>query len=1286
MTHAELAGFRLSPGQVRTWRLMAVASPNVYRGRCIVHSSEPWELARVEDALRQVSARHEILRTTFRTLAGMTLPLQTPGSPEQAFACLASESASPPECFALVEGNDLVLSFSALCGDGPTYLLAVQEFIEAYVGQELSDEPLQFCDLAEWQHELLEQDCGEHDVWAGAVLNSTEATSGSLPALQIRTGVLFSPAEWPVEIQQQVISSLSVIAEAHGVTIADLLLSAWSTLLWRLGNRSSIAFMTNGRGDPALNTALGPLARSVPLMVLPKEGQAFSDLMREVADARQAVEVIEHHIAPLAQESKARFSFSPHVIPKLREGFSIDRLRVRDDEFLVRLCALIHADCVVSLTFDYDENALSAASIARLAEEYSTLLASIIENVDGAIEELEIVGPQEREQLLVAFQGKVAPAREPWRPVHHLVMDLWRNDLETIALQQDDVCLTGAELVDRVDTMAARLARCGIGRGARVAILLPRCPDLVIAMLAILENGAAYVPLDPDYPVDRLNYMLADSKAAAVITTSDLKTLHIDATSLQTICLDEVVETERSSKPVSVICGGEDVVYLLYTSGSTGRPKGVVIPHSALSNHMDWMERALPLLKSDVVLQKTAVSFDASVWEFFAPLLAGARLVLAPEGAERDPKLMIASIRNHGATIVQMVPTLLRMLLEETDFAECKSLRRVCCGGEALSVDLAQRFHKMMPSVQLVNLYGPTESTIEVTSEQIQVGEVSITIGRPIDNARIYVLDGLGRPSPIGVPGEIYIGGPVLAKSYHNQPELTAERFLNDRFHAVPGARMYRSGDFGAWREDGRLDYFGRGDQQIKLRGFRIEFGEIEAIAESHPGVLRAAVAITRDDAAIDQLICCYVARNGATLDASSLKTYLQLSLPEYMVPNWCIQADALPMTPAGKLDRMSLAKMRPALAGTSGAPRDAVEMRLIQIWEDVLNVYPIGINANFFDLGGHSLLAVRLMSEVQREFGANLPLASLFSAQTIVLQADLLRNTDISQDSVLIPIRNAHKSKHPIFFIHPTGGAVLCYSDIARHLGDYPVYGLQDPGLQGDADYNTIEELAQIYVDRIEPLVGDNPYFLAGWSSGGVIAYAMASRLMARGRRVGMLAMIDSSAADESSEPADPLRLCQSIARLLAYHGGFATPAISASTHAGRLEDLLSLAKRAGVLPESADLAQVERLFDVFRRNVDAIGRYRPPEYPRRALLLRATKPVPEAVAGAALQKSSNFQTAGWERLCNIIVAEVGADHMSIVAEPCAQIVASILMKEASEASRIHELDRLVMFPMLGV
>ncbi len=1269
------------------WRLAHAAAPHAYRVRCTLRATDPWDFARVQEALQRVSERHEILRTDFRTLAGMTLPLQTPGNPQQAFPCLSIEPSSPPECFAHVDGHELSLSLSALCADGPTCLLMVAELVDAYSGKALAGDPLQFCDLAEWQHELLEDDAGEHDLWHGAVPTLSEPASGALPALKRKDGLLFSPAEWTIDLPPQAIENLGGIGAAHDIALSDLLLAAWTLLLWRLGNRTPVAFVADGRGDPDLDSALGPLARALPLLAQPQGFQSFLDLAREVVKSRESVCVIEHYVAPLASDASARFGFAPLAVPKLQDGFSLSRLSVRAEDFLVSLTARLHAEGTVFLAFDYDDSSLNEAAVSRLAEEYSALLISIAADPHAAIEQLNILGLHEREQVLQTFQGKTTSGPGEWQPVHRQVMQKWRYDRATVALQYGDISLTGDALVAQVERLAKHLAQRGVGYESRVGILLPRCIELVVAILAILETGAAYVPLDPNYPADRLNYMLADSNVELVITSSDLKKWHLDAATLQTICLDEDGPPDvHASIPDAGACAGTDVVYLLYTSGSTGRPKGVVIPHSALANHMDWMGRELPLLTSDVVLQKTALSFDASVWEFFAPLLAGARLVLAPPGAERDPQLLIAAIRTHGITIVQMVPTLLRMLLDEPEFSKCTSLRRVCCGGETLSPDLAHRFQVAMPGVELVNLYGPTESTIEVTSHQIQTGESSVSIGRPIDNARIYILDSFGAPLPIGVVGELHIGGAVLAKGYHNQPGLTAERFLTDPFHGYGNARMYRSGDIGAWREDGRLDYFGRGDQQIKLRGFRIEFGEIEAVAEAHTDVLRAAVTVTRDDGDIDQLICCYVLRSGTSLDPASLKTHLQRSLPEYMVPNWCIEISALPTTPAGKLDRLSLSNMRPALSGVSGTPRDPIEMRLVQIWEDVLKVYPIGIDANFFDLGGHSLLAVRLMSEVQREFGANLPLASLFAAQTIALQAGLLRNSDLQQDQILVPIRNTNKSKPPIIFVHPTGGAVLCYSDIARHLGDYPIYGLQDPGLQGEAKYESVEELAQLYIDRIEPLVGDHPYFLAGWSSGGVIAYAMASKLVARGRRVGMLAMIDSTAAEDLVAPPDIQRLLLSIARILAYHGGFELPTISSLSHKRALEDLLSLAKRAGVLPGDAELAQVERLFDVFRRNVEAIGRYRPPSFPRRALLLKATKPIPDALVGAAVQKPSELPAAGWERLCNVVVAEVGADHMSIVTEPHARSVASILLNEANEASRIYELDRQVMFPMLGV
>jgi thioesterase domain-containing protein/acyl carrier protein len=593
-----------------------------------------------------------------------------------------------------------------------------------------------------------------------------------------------------------------------------------------------------------------------------------------------------------------------------------------------------------------------------------------------------------------------------------------------------------------------------------------------------------------------------------------------------------------------------------------------------------------------------------------------------------------------------------------------------------------------MRGAELINLYGPTETTIQVTAEKVQAGEDQVPVGRIIDNVRIYVLDPHGNPCAVGVRGEIHIGGASLAKGYVNQPDLTAERFVPDPFTAAPSARMYCSGDIGAWRADGRLDFFGRADGQVKLRGFRIEFGEIESVAHALPGVINVAVAVTRDpDSEIDQLICCYTQNEAAPVDPQALKQHLARSLPEYMVPNWCVAVEAMPLTPSGKIDRKAVAQTKINVPGAANQqPRDPTELRLESVWENVLNVHPVGIDNNFFDLGGHSLLAVRLVAEVKREFGHDLPLASLFSAPTVALQAELLRQASVQADPVLAPIRNGSNDGCPVFFVHPTGGSVLCYRELARGLGDHPVYGLQDPGLESIAEYDSVEELAALYIKKIAPVVGDKPWCIAGWSSGGVIAYEMANQILAAGKPLGMVAMLDSQAVTGPGSSTDDLRLVRAITRLVSYQSGIEALEKDQVSLDNALDQLLDLARRTGVLPQSAGREQVDRLFNVFRRNVDVIGRYRAPAFHRRVLLFKATRPMHESVRNAAIHTQSDLPSFGWENLCNVVTHHVGADHLSIVSEPAAASVASQLLNEICEADRIHTLDNQVMFMMLGV
>ena len=733
-----------------------------------------------------------------------------------------------------------------------------------------------------------------------------------------------------------------------------------------------------------------------------------------------------------------------------------------------------------------------------------------------------------------------------------------------------------------------------------------------------------------------------------------------------------------------------DLAYLIYTSGSTGQPKAVAVSHAALANHMRWMLRDLPLHEGDAVLQKTAISFDASVWEVFAPLMAGARLVLAAPGVERDPEAMLQTLVDFDITVLQLVPSMLRMLVAQPEFAACPRLRRLCCGGEVLDAELARQVLAALPAgAECINLYGPTEATVQVVFERVNANDETVAIGRPIDNTRIYVLDEYLQIQPIGVRGELYVAGASLAQAYYQRPALTAERFVTDPFWVTGSAheRMYRTGDLAAWRADGRLDCFGRADRQVKLRGYRIELGEIEAIVIAQPEIIMAVVVVDRDAANIDQLLCFYTLKTGARLDAAELKQRLSAALPEYMLPNWLIAIDAFPYMPNGKVDNKALLKLRPSNTATSQAPRDTLEMRLERIWESVLHVAQVGVNSNFFDLGGHSLLAVRLMAEIEKEFGYRLPLTSLFSASSIAAQAELLRNETLQLDPVLIPIRMGKSEYSPIVLVHPTGGSVLCYRDLVSGLTtERPVVALQDPGLVGEADYQSVEELAALYLDKIQPLVKDQRYLLAGWSSGGIIAYEMARQALARGYEIAFLCLIDSQVAPlaEAAPPRD--RLLRSISRLIAYKADIACPDLSGLPFEQALQALLNLAREADFVPPHADEKEIARLFKVFEKNVTVIGRYSAGSLPRRTLLMKATQALPDAIREAAVHYSSEDRHLGWDKLCFVKVRDIHGDHMSMMEAPRVNAVIEALDQELKEVERLHGLGRQMLMPMLGL
>lgn len=611
------------------------------------------------------------------------------------------------------------------------------------------------------------------------------------------------------------------------------------------------------------------------------------------------------------------------------------------------------------------------------------------------IADLSLVTIAERNKILIEWnQTQIHGAKEC---LHIQIERQAEKTPDALAVEYEDQKLTYAELNRRANQLARHLVALGTALDVPVGVCMERSLDMVIALLAILKAGAAYLPLDPDHPPDRLAYILRHSGTEKVITQSAFAAILPEGCALR-ICLDREWPNISNSKTgnLSVGCAPENAMYVLYTSGSTGTPKGVVVPHSALCNHMDWMRQTFQMDATIRVLQKTPFGFDASVWEFYAPLLHGGALVMARPAGHQDSSYLVRTVKEKAITMLQVVPSMLKLLVHEPEFSQCSSLRWLFSGGEALTDDLAREVTTKLP-IPLVNLYGPTEATIDTTYWMSHTSHGSkVSLGRPISNAQLYVLDDAGRPMPAGVAGELYIGGDGVARGYLNLPELTAERFLPDPFGVKGGARIYRTGDQVRWREDGNLEFLGRLDHQIKLAGYRIELGEIETILQRYPGVEHAAV-IVHQDVAGEKRLTGYIVKTAGNevLSISEVRDYLRLRVPEYMIPSTLMILDKMPLTNSGKIDRNKLPAPETGVHSCPYvAPASEIEKHLCDIWSKVLGVERVGVNDSFFELGGHSILAIQIIRRTNQAFKVNLPMRSIFQESTVSGLAVLVEET----------------------------------------------------------------------------------------------------------------------------------------------------------------------------------------------------------------------------------------------------------------------------------------------------
>jgi len=1036
-------GFRLSPQQRHLWSLRREAGRGPFFVQCVAAVEGALEEGALREALRQTVARHEILRTSFAD-AGDGAPLQSGEGPsdlpleavdlrgldatgqgEEVRALLEAAAAEAAgegthtslraTLVALGAGRHaLLLTLPAMCADAPTLRLLVEEIARAYAagpagpaGVDDDEEPVQYADVAEWQNVLFESE----DTEIGrAYWRRQESLSRPAPALPFEGGAAgpFVPASHSLEAGPEVVAAVEAAASVCGTTAAVFLHACWHALLWRLTGRSElfVGHASDGRDYPELERTLGPLAKHLPVAAEAEPGLGFGDFVARVAASLREAHKWQESFAweqvgaGAEYEPFAAYSFDYSPAPEaLSAGgvtFRVERQEGHADRFRLHLSSARESGSL-RLRFHYDAGLYAAADVERLAGFYLTLLRAAAARPSERVERLELLAGEERVRVIEGFNPSRRRHTTP-ATLHGLFERQAALTPDAPALSFDGLHLSYSELNARANRLARRLRSLGVGPESPVALYLDRSAEMVVAILAVLKAGGAYLPLDPDYPAERVLFAIEDAGAQLLLTQETMgRRLGagplVSDGRLINLGPDWSQFDGESAENLPEFASPDNLAYVIYTSGSTGKPKGVQVTHANVCRLFASAEPLFSFSGSDVWTLFHSYAFDFSVWELWGALLYGGRLVVVPQMVARSAESFLALLEAEGVTVLNQTPSAFYQLAradEEEGAARALALRYVVFGGEALGERRLGPWvgQRGVERPRLVNMYGITETTVHVTHREVtaDLGEGS-RIGAALDDLRAYVLEGGGSPAPVGVAGELYVAGDGLARGYLNRPSLTAERFVPDPFSAEPGARMYRSGDVARWLSSGELEYLGRADQQVKVRGFRIELGEIEAALLGHAGV-REAVVVVREDASGDKRLVAYYAGDDASAPSGpELRERLRERLPEYMVPAQFVRLARMPLTNNGKLDRKALPE--PAQGEDSGArayvaPRTPAEEILAGVWSRVLGVERVSAHDSFFDLGGHSLIVTQLASRVREAFGVELSLRDVFEAPTL--------------------------------------------------------------------------------------------------------------------------------------------------------------------------------------------------------------------------------------------------------------------------------------------------------------
>ncbi|WP_299409950.1 non-ribosomal peptide synthetase [Acaryochloris sp. IP29b_bin.148] len=1019
----------------------------------------------------------------------------------------------------------------------------------------LTPSPIQYGDYASWQKKWLsEKALAQHlNYWKQKLADAKPVLE--LPTDRPRPAVLtYCGDSQAITISKSLTQSLKQLCRLEGVTLYIALLAAFKILLYRYSGQADIIVGSPiaGRNRAEVEELIGVFINSLVLRTDLSGSPSFKTLLEQVRST--TVDAYTHQDLPfekLVEELNPERSLSYHSIFQVMfalqdtteilqfPGLDWTPLELKDKTALPELTlSLEEKEGGMFGFWNYNTDLFDASTISRMSENFQTLLDSIVADPHQNIATLPLISSAEKTRLFKWSQYSVEERKQ--NVCYHQLFEhqVHQTPHATAVIHQDQQ-LTYKELDSKANQLAHHLRTFGIGPDQIVGICLERSLEMAIGFLGIFKAGGAYLPLDPQYPSERLAFMLEDSQAPIILTQKHLVAT-LPAHQAHVICLDEDwsdIAKHSESQPANQTTQ-DSLAYIIYTSGSTGKPKGVMIPHRGLVNHNLAMAKQFELGVEDRVLQFASISFDIAVEELFPTWLSGATVVLRPDNIISSIKAFLDFVAHKQITILNFPTAYWHELVNGMQQLKCDlppAVRLVVVGGEKASNSVYAIWQELVGErCRWLNTYGPTETSVTATAYEPGIDlendshTTEIPIGRPIDNVQIYVLDQQLQSVPIGVPGELHIGGAGVARGYLNRPELSDERFISHPFSQDPNAKLYKTGDLVYYRPDGNMMFLGRGDDQVKIRGFRIELGEIESALEQHPNV-KEAVILAREDQPGDKRLVAYIVVEQGQLRTAEIRRYLKEQLPVYMVPSAFVMLEVFPLTPNGKVNRRALPA--PDLSHIEEddsfvAPRNEIEQKLADIWVEVLQLEKVSIHGNFFDLGGSSLLAVRLFQRIEKIFKASLPLSALLQAPTIEQFATILSQTKESISwSSLVPI-NAKGTKPPLFCIHGGGFNVLIYHDLAKHLGPgYPVYGLQAQGLDGSTvTLSSYEEMAEDYIHHLQTVQPQGPYFLSGVSSGGKIALEMAQQLRNQGHEVALVAMFDTSGPDIEDKLLPPI------------------------------------------------------------------------------------------------------------------------------------------------------------------